>query len=176
MTSESPCFFQVDSLLEKSPIRHRPPGCNMQYLLYLQMSPTRIYLRKKYTCTVYINTNMEVNSLFISHSGRKKPVSPVAARPSNRESQSTTYVEYRAVSGVFQYILTPHPLYTQRVCPPPHQRGGGGGTHSLGGEGVEVNILEDARHSTGLLQYNPSTPRMIFFHSHICFRKPFRPD
>jgi hypothetical protein len=36
-----------------------------------------------------------------------------------------TYVEYRAVSDVFQYI-DPHPLSTQRVCPPPAPWGGGG--------------------------------------------------
>jgi hypothetical protein len=41
------------------------------------------------------------------------------------------YVEYRAVSGVFQNI-DPHPLSTQRVCPPP--------SHSPGGEGVGVNF------------------------------------
>jgi hypothetical protein len=29
-----------------------------------------------------------------------------------------TYIEYRAVSGVFRTI-DPHPLSTQRVCPPP---------------------------------------------------------
>jgi hypothetical protein len=55
-----------------------------------------------------------------------------------------TYVEYRAVSGVFQNIDPPTPLSTQRVLPP-HQRPGG--THSPGGEGGGgLNILEDARH------------------------------
>jgi hypothetical protein len=34
-----------------------------------------------------------------------------------------TYVEYRAVSGVFQNI-DPHPLSTQRVCPPRIKGGG----------------------------------------------------
>jgi hypothetical protein len=50
-------------------------------------------------------------------------------------------------------ILTPHPLSTQRVCPPPHRavRGGGG-----------FNILEDARHWIGLLQNNPSTRASIY--------------
>ncbi len=41
---------------------------------------------------------------------------------------------------------------------PPHQRRGG--THSPGGEEVGghiFNVLEDARHWIGLLQYNPST-------------------
>ncbi len=41
----------------------------------------------------------------------------------------------------------PTSLSTQRVCPPP--------AHSPGGE--EVNILKDARHRIGLLQYNLST-------------------
>jgi hypothetical protein len=51
-----------------------------------------------------------------------------------------TYVEYRAVSGVFQNIYPPGPL-------PPLP----------GGEGGGVNILEDARHRIGLLEYNLST-------------------
>ncbi len=52
-----------------------------------------------------------------------------------------TYIEYRAVSGVFR-LLTPYPLSTQRVCTPPApcNGGGGGGTlmqsHSPGSEGV----------------------------------------
>ncbi len=45
-----------------------------------------------------------------------------------------TYIEYRAVSGVFRTILLTPPPSTQLVCPPPHQRRGG--THSPGGEGV----------------------------------------
>jgi hypothetical protein len=35
------------------------------------------------------------------------------------------YVEYRAVSGVFQTIDPPTPLSTQRVCPPPAPKAGG---------------------------------------------------
>jgi hypothetical protein len=50
--------------------------------------------------------------------------------------KALTYVEYRAVSGVFQNIDT------RRA-----ERGWG------------VNILEDARHWIGLLQYNLSTTR-----------------
>jgi hypothetical protein len=47
-----------------------------------------------------------------------------------------TYVEYRAVSGIIQNI-DPLPLSTQQVCPPSAPKGGGGGdTHSPGGEGV----------------------------------------
>ncbi len=66
-----------------------------------------------------------------------------------------TYIEYRAVSGVFRTI---DPA-TQRVCPTPAPKGGG----SPGGEGVGggVNISEDARHWIGLLQYNPSTVDMV---------------
>ncbi len=45
-----------------------------------------------------------------------------------------TYVEYRAVFGVFQNIdPPPHPLSTQRVCPSPDQRRGGGG-YTLAGQ------------------------------------------
>ncbi len=60
------------------------------------------------------------------------------------------YVEYRAVFSVFQNIDPPTPLFTQRVCPPPAPRAGGG-----------VNILDDARHRIGLLQYNLSTVVMF---------------
>ncbi len=60
-----------------------------------------------------------------------------------------TCVEYRAVSASSK-ILTPLPLSTQRVCPPPAPKAGG--THSPGGEGWGVNILEDA--STGLASYS----------------------
>jgi hypothetical protein len=43
----------------------------------------------------------------------------------------------------------------------------GGGTHSPGSEGGRgVNILEDARHWIGLLQYNPSMNKR-FVHSFI---------
>jgi hypothetical protein len=45
-----------------------------------------------------------------------------------------TYIEYRAVSGVFRTILLTPPLSTQLVCPPPAPKAGG--THSPGGEGV----------------------------------------
>ncbi len=57
-----------------------------------------------------------------------------------------TYVEYRAVSGVFQNIDPPPPSPPSECVLPPHQRRGGG-----------VNILKDARHWIGLLQYNLST-------------------
>ncbi len=60
-----------------------------------------------------------------------------------------TYVEYRAVSGVFINIDPPPPLSLASVSSPLTK--GGGGTHSPGGEEVGVNILEDAR------QYIPST-------------------
>jgi hypothetical protein len=55
-----------------------------------------------------------------------------------------TYIEYRAVSGVFRTI-GPHHLSTQRECPPPHQRRGG--THSPGGEGggFRGSLNEDER-------------------------------
>jgi hypothetical protein len=65
-----------------------------------------------------------------------------------------TYVEYRAVSGVFQNI---DPFSTQRVCPPPTPMAGGGVHTRRPVMGWGVNILEDARHWIGLLQYNPST-------------------
>jgi hypothetical protein len=53
-------------------------------------------------------------------------------------------------------ILTPHPLSTQRVCPPPAPKAEGVHTRRAV-RGWGVNILEDAKHRIGLLQYNLST-------------------
>jgi hypothetical protein len=52
-------------------------------------------------------------------------------------------------------ILTPHPPLHAASMPSPRTKAGG--THSPGGGGGGVNILEDARHRIGLLQYNLST-------------------
>ncbi len=58
-------------------------------------------------------------------------------------------------------ILTPTPLSTQRVCPPPAPNAGG--AQSPGGEGGGgVNILEDARHRIGLL-YSIISLRLALF-------------
>jgi hypothetical protein len=66
-----------------------------------------------------------------------------------------TYIEYRAVSGVFQTIDPPPPLHPASVSSLRTK-----GAHSPGGEGGGgVNISEDARHWIGLLQYNPYTRR-----------------
>ena len=66
-----------------------------------------------------------------------------------------TYVEYRAVSGVFQNIDPPPPLpLTSESCPP-HQRRGG--THPPGGEGVgglTVSLIP----STGIPVFQPGGP------------------
>jgi hypothetical protein len=74
-------------------------------------------------------------------------------------SQST-YI-YRVQSSVWRLpnIDPPPPLHPASVSSPRTKGGGEGGygTHSPGGEGVGVNISEDARHWIGLLQYNPST-------------------
>jgi hypothetical protein len=58
-----------------------------------------------------------------------------------------TYVEYRAVSGVFQNVDPPPPFHPASVSSP----------RTKGRRGVGVNILENARHWIGLLQYNIST-------------------
>jgi hypothetical protein len=71
---------------------------------------------------------------------------------SNHGHKVLTYIEYRAVFGVFGTIEPPPPLPLTSVSYP-RTKGGGGG----GGEGWGVNISEDARHWIGLLQYNPST-------------------
>ncbi len=63
-----------------------------------------------------------------------------------------TDLEYRAVSGVFQNI-GPHPLSTQRVCPPPAPKAG---AYTLAGQGGGQYF---GRRQTldWLLQYNLST-------------------
>jgi hypothetical protein len=69
-----------------------------------------------------------------------------------------TYI-YSVQSSVRRLLnyLPPTPSPPIECVLPPHQRLGG--THSPGGEevGGGGNILEDARHCIGLLQYNPST-------------------
>jgi hypothetical protein len=73
--------------------------------------------------------------------------------------------EANPISGVFQNIYPPTPSPPSECVLPPHQRRGVGGTLSPGGEGGwGVNILEDARHWIGLLQFNPSTCRPIHFY------------
>ncbi len=64
-----------------------------------------------------------------------------------------TYVEYRAVSGVYQYI-DPPPFHPASLSSPAPKAGG---TQSPAVRGWGVNILKDARHWIGLLQYNRST-------------------
>jgi hypothetical protein len=60
-------------------------------------------------------------------------------------------------------ILTPHPLTARRVCTP--RLLCGGRTHSLGGEGVGVNILEKARHCSVLYvcKYFVLTPVQVLY-------------
>ncbi len=65
-----------------------------------------------------------------------------------------TYVEYRAVSGVFQNIDPQPPLHPASVSSP--RTKGGGVLTRRAVRGWGVNILEDARYWIGLLQYNPS--------------------
>ncbi len=85
----------------------------------------------------------------------------------------TVYItKYRAVSCVFQNIDPPPPSLPGECILPPHPRRGGG-THSPGDEGGwGVNILEDVRHTIGLLQYNRSTVYIIH-HVYIMPRESF---
>jgi hypothetical protein len=56
----------------------------------------------------------------------------------SREQKVLTYVEYRAVPGVFQNIDPPTPLSIQRVCPPPAPKAEGGHTRrAVGGVGSQ---------------------------------------
>jgi hypothetical protein len=61
-----------------------------------------------------------------------------------------TYVEYRAVSDVFQNIDPPPPLHLASVSSP--RTKGRGYTLARWWGGWGVNILEDASHRIGLLQ------------------------
>jgi hypothetical protein len=63
-----------------------------------------------------------------------------------------TFVEYRAVSRVFQNIDPPPLSPTSECVLPPHQSRGG--THSPVGEGGGGSIFRKTeRHRIGLLQY-----------------------
>jgi hypothetical protein len=67
-----------------------------------------------------------------------------------------TYIEYRAVSGVFLTIDPPPPLDPSEWSSPCTE----GGRYTLAGRwggGGGINISKDARHWIDLLQYNPST-------------------
>ncbi len=74
-----------------------------------------------------------------------------------------TYVEYRALSAVFQNIDPPPPLHPGGVSSPRTKGGGYTLAEQWGGGGV--NILKDARHWIGLLHYIPlwGHPRNLFF-------------
>ncbi len=87
------------------------------------------------------------------------PFAPLLA-PVGVLSQST-YI-YRVQSSVWRLpnYWPPTPSPPSKSVLPPHQRREGG-THSPGGEGVWVNISEDARHWIGLLKYNPSTGSVV---------------
>ncbi len=80
-------------------------------------------------------------------------------RPVNSEGgehKVLTYIEYRAVSGVFRTIDPPTPSPPSECVLPPAPKAGD--THSPGGEGVGGgNNSEDARHWISLLQYNSFT-------------------
>jgi hypothetical protein len=74
-----------------------------------------------------------------------------------------TYIEYRAVSGVFPTIDPPPPLHPASVSSPAPKAGEVHTRRAVRGWGV--NISEDARHLIGLLQYNPSTVLLYDYHT-----------
>ncbi len=97
-------------------------------------------------------------SLFLSLTVcRRSGLMTGGGRGLGRSHKVLTYIEYRAGSGVFRTIDPPTPSTASECVLPRTKGGGGGGTHSPGGEGLGVNISEDARHWIGLLQYKPST-------------------
>ncbi len=84
-----------------------------------------------------------------------------------------TYIEYRAVSGVFR-LLTPHPLSTQRVCPPPAPKAGVHTRRAVRGWGV--NILEDARHWIGgsysIIPLRVAANKWLPYCLPTCYKRP----
>ncbi len=64
-------------------------------------------------------------SVLFSNPTKFKPQLGFDPRPQSFHHKVLTYIEYRAVSSVFRTI-DPHPLSTQRVCPPPAPKAGGG--------------------------------------------------
>ncbi len=66
------------------------------------------------------------------------------------------------MSGIFRTIDPLPPFHPASVSSPCTK--GGGGTHSPGRKGRGVNILEDAGHWIGLLQYNPSTTEALLIY------------
>jgi hypothetical protein len=85
-----------------------------------------------------------------------------SARERDRERHKVlTYIEYRAVSGVFRTIDPPPSLHPASVSSP-RTKGGRVHTRREVRKGGGVNISEDARHWIGLLQYNPSTERGVW--------------
>ncbi len=79
-------------------------------------------------------------------------------RPKNSIVAQSTYI-YRVQRSVWRLPNYP-PLHPASVSSPR--------TNSPGGEGVGVNISEDARHWIGLLQYNPSTNSSVGERPTIC--------
>ncbi len=98
------------------------------------------------------STNHQKKS--ITNSMRRPENNPLQREDKGPGHKVLTYIEYRAVSGVFRTIGPPPNLLLASVSSPAPKavhsrravRGWGG-----------VNISEDARHWIGLLQYNPST-------------------
>ncbi len=75
-----------------------------------------------------------------------------------------TYIENRAVSGVFRTIDPPPPVHPASVSSPRTKGEGGGGTHSPGGEGVGRSIVRMTP-DIGLaspLRTEDMTPRIIY--------------
>ncbi len=94
---------------------------------------------------------------YSSHSQLGPSAVGLLGASSSRQYSYTT--KYRSVSGVFQNIDPSPPLHPASVS---SQRTKGGRVHTRRAVmGKGFNILEDARHWIGLLQYNLSTSYTI---------------
>jgi hypothetical protein len=75
---------------------------NISQAVWIQWYKTANKIKEKYTYT----------TVFTQY-----PCSPFGTQTDTTTHKVLTYIEYRAVSGVFRTI--DHPLSTQRVCPSP---------------------------------------------------------
>ena len=91
---------------------------------------------------------------------RLRRVREVVQKADSASNKVLTYVEYRAVSCVFQNI-DPHPLSTQSVSSPPAPKAGVHTRRAV--RGVGGQYFKDARHRIGLLSIISLRFKVNFF-------------
>ena len=133
--------------------------------LILSLSPIRMHI----SLTIYVSVwllmyyvcTTQTKLLWISFISKftlcKLPIHTV-------QHKVLTYIEYRAVSGVFRNFDPPPPSPPSECVLPPLQRRGNTLAGWWGGWGVNINILEDSSHRIGLLQSNLTTACTLHTH------------